>query len=142
MKSLKETKQFLGETVMQAQVESASRSEEIGKVVNGKVGRRVLSVLMVLTMMFCMATPAFAAGDTIFDSVGSFAETLKDKLVSISAVLAVLAVLFCAFMYMFGGQRTVENAKAWGLRILVALFVIGSATIIVSTVQNLSGGTL
>jgi len=141
MKSLRETKEFMKRVWVESQCEGLQHTDKVKTALNSKVGRVVATGAMALCMAFRMATPAFAAsGDDVFSNIDAFGKDLTSKIRGIAGTIALLCLVACGIMYMCGGQRTVENAKGWAVRILVAYAVVGAGTLIIDTVGTMTGG--
>ena len=101
----------------------------------------VINAKTIGLMSFCgiAALPvasAFAATD-LFDSAKSLIKTIYEGVAGISTVLAVvLAIIACLFWMFSSNPRTVETAKSWLKRILIAWIVINALGLIVSSLST------
>ena len=140
MRTIKETVAFAKETIQESMIQanSVDVSARAEKLASSKIVRFASRALPVVALTGMMSMRAYAAVD-LFDNVETFAKNLTARVRGITTTLAILAIIICALMYMFGSQRSTENAKAWGIRILVAYFVILAASYIVDTVKTVSG---
>lgn len=93
---------------------------------------------MVLLMAMMMTLVAFAAGNEAAESiqagVASGADSLYKVMKAVILPIAALALAWCGFKAIFGGQKGMEEAKKYALIIVVVIAVVYLAPLIVSQV--------
>lgn len=94
-----------------------------------------------LTGLYCAmvsAMPAFANGDvsTITNGISNGAQQIWNILVGVVAPIAAVALAFCAFKILWGGQRAAEEAKSTAIKIVIGIAIVLLAPSIISAVKG------
>ena len=120
-----------------------------------KTMKRAMALLLVLVMALAMCcTVAFAApgtsgtsgtsdtsdaGGDIFSNASSLLVNIRDKILGISTAVCGVFLVIAACMWGFGNKQQSAAGWEWMKRIIIAYIAINSITIILSTIDNLSG---
>ena len=96
---------------------------------------RICGMMLLMAMM--MTLVAFAdneAAESIQAGVASGADSLYKVMKAVILPIAALALAWCGFKAIFGGQKGMEEAKKYALIIVVVIAVVYLAPLIVSQV--------
>lgn len=89
-----------------------------------------------ISMVLLTAQPLYA--EDIFDRVGSFANSLYGRILTISTVLAVVCTAIALLCRQFGRkQKVVDEANEWLKRIAISYVILHCLGLIVNFIQPL-----
>ena len=134
----------IDEALVKVQCRAASALANAGvtpvKANKSKVAIRVMSIMTICaSLAFAFACNMFAAG-TLESKIGKGLGDTYKLLISISIPIAIIAAVACGLLILFGGQKGIENAKKFGLGILVALAIVLLAPVVITTVSKWFAG--
>lgn len=112
------------------------------------LGRKALSLSVVMTTAMLMTTPAFAStgtgtggGKDIWTWLTEALADLYGKFVSISTIAACVAASICLLMMNFStDDRAVSSARSWLKRILISWVVLNVLGFIMAYLVPLTSG--
>lgn len=94
---------------------------------------RILSVMIVLVMV--LGCCAFAS-DAIQTGVKSGAKQIYTILTAIVVPIAAVALAFCGFQLLFGGEREIDSAKKRILVIVIVVALVLLAPVVINQVGS------
>lgn len=103
-----------------------------------KYGKVILTVLAVVIMVMAMGLTAFADGETqsIIDGVKNGMFELYRLLQGVTLPIATIFLVAQALRMVFGGQRSMDQAKTSIIILIVAIVVIWFAPTLVNMISS------
>ena len=77
----------------------------------------------------------------IFENLTEFIINAMDAIQKFTPIMGAGAIVIFALMYAFGGQQASQNAKSYGIKVVVGLIIAWSAATLINTLIELSGAT-
>ena len=106
--------------------------------------KRAVCLMLAIFLAISSSAIAFATGsdtsgdlDTVFGRVETVGKDLLGKIQNIVLTVGAVSLAICGLMFLFGGQRTAEQAKAWAFRICLGVVIIMCAKLIIQTIKNM-----
>lgn len=77
----------------------------------------------------------------IFENLTDFIVNAMEAIQNFTPILGAGAIVIFALMYAFGGQQASQNAKSYGVKVVVGLIIAWTASTLINTLIELSGTT-
>ena len=89
------------------------------------VGRLLLTVFLIVTLMACFSLNVFAAGVTIWQKAEEIMKDVYNQILAISTIAAVVTAAIALLMLNFSKtDKTVSESRAWLKRIVITWAIL------------------